>query len=60
MGDVAVCARRFLERAEKCRQFARQAQSHGIALELERLAVDYDQDAARLEAVDRGGGTASP
>jgi hypothetical protein len=53
MGNLGLSAKRFLERAEKCRQFAKEARSHGIAEELERLAVDFDQDAARLEAVDR-------
>jgi hypothetical protein len=44
---------RIRERAELCRQCARQARLdgiHGIANELERLARDYDIDADRLEA----------
>ncbi|MDR3436289.1 hypothetical protein [Telmatospirillum sp.] len=38
------------ERAAQCRQLARQARSCGIATELEKLARDYDKDAARQEA----------
>lgn len=53
MGDMGKCAARFTERAAKCRQFAREA-PHGIASELERLAIDYDQDAARLNDVVSG------
>ena len=49
---------RFLERAAKCRQFAQES-PHGIASELERLAADYDQDAARLNAMDMDGVEAS-
>jgi predicted Zn-ribbon and HTH transcriptional regulator len=41
----------LLERAEQCRRLARQALSHDIANELERLACDYDKDAAALEMV---------
>jgi hypothetical protein len=44
----------LLERAAQCRQLARRAQSRGIATELERLACDYDKDAARLEAFSPG------
>lgn len=55
MSQIRASAARLRERAEKCRQFARESASHGIATELERLAVDYDQDAARLAAVDRDG-----
>lgn len=47
-------AAHFLERAAKCRQFARES-PFGIASELERLATDYDQDAARLNAMDGDG-----
>lgn len=54
MGQIRASAARLRERAEKCRQFARESPSHGIASELERLAVDYDQDAARLADVDTG------
>jgi hypothetical protein len=42
---------RLRERAAECRQFARRALSDGIASELERLAHDYDRDAARLDAL---------
>lgn len=52
MSQIRASAARLRERAEKCRQFARESSSHGIATELERLAVDYDHDAARLTAVD--------
>ncbi|WP_158699560.1 hypothetical protein [Magnetospirillum gryphiswaldense] len=55
MSQIRASAARLRERAEKCRQFARESASHGIATELERLAVDYDQDAARLAAVDMDG-----
>jgi hypothetical protein len=51
-------AARFLERAAKCRQFA-QDSPRGIASELERLATDYDQDAARLNAMDGDGAEAT-
>jgi len=40
---------RLQERAEKCRRLARQATSEAIAVELEKLARDYDEDLARLE-----------
>ena len=40
----------LLERAAQCRHLALQARSGGIATELEKLAIDYDKDAARLEA----------
>ncbi|WP_158240714.1 hypothetical protein [Telmatospirillum siberiense] len=40
----------FLERAQQCRRLAQQALSYGIANELEKLARDYDKDAAMLEA----------
>lgn len=40
----------LLERAAQCRQLARHARSGGIATELEKLACDYDKDAALLEA----------
>jgi len=40
------------ERAEQCRRLARQALSRGIASELERMACDYDKDAAMLEMFD--------
>ena len=52
MSQIRASAARLRERAEKCRQFARQSPSNGIASELERLAVDYDQDAIRLAAVE--------
>jgi hypothetical protein len=38
------------ERAARCRRLAKQASSHGIAIELEKLAGDYDKDVARTEA----------
>jgi hypothetical protein len=44
----------LLERAAQCRRLARQALSIGIANELEKLACDYDRDAARLEASTPG------
>jgi hypothetical protein len=40
---------RLRERAARCRHEAQKLPS-GIATELERLACDYDDDAARLEA----------
>jgi hypothetical protein len=43
---------RLREKAAQCRQLARQARSDGIAIELGKLADDYDQHAARLEAFD--------
>lgn len=52
MSQIRASVTRLRERAEKCRQFARESASHGIASELERLAVDYDQDAVRLAAVE--------
>jgi len=42
---------RLRERAEQCRQLAHDAHSHGIAAELESLAIDYEKDAAGLEAL---------
>jgi hypothetical protein len=47
--EESVTIARLQERAEQCRRLARQALSHGIAVELERLAHDYERDAARLE-----------
>jgi hypothetical protein len=40
-----------LERAAECRALAHQARSRGIAEELEKLARDYDKDAARIDAI---------
>jgi hypothetical protein len=45
---------RLRERAERCRQCARQARSRGIATEFERLACDCDKEAVRVEAFLRG------
>lgn len=52
MSQIRASAVRLRERAEKCRQFARESPSYGVASELERLAADYDRDAARLVAFD--------
>lgn len=52
MSQIRASAARLGELAAKCRQFARESASHGIASELERLATDYDRDAARLLAVE--------
>jgi hypothetical protein len=41
---------RLRERAAELRQFARRALSNGVATEFEKLASDYDQVAARLDA----------
>jgi hypothetical protein len=41
---------RLQERAAQCRQHAGRARSRGVALEFERLACDYERDAAMLEA----------
>lgn len=49
----------LLERAAQCRQLARRARSGGIASELEKLACDYDKDAAQLEAFAPGRMTAT-
>ncbi len=53
--DEMMDATYLLERAAQCRRLARHSQSHGIAVELEKLACDYDKDAARLEAFNSGG-----
>ncbi len=52
--DEMMDAAYLLERAAQCRRLARQALSIGIAGELEKLACDYDRDAARLEAAPYG------
>ena len=49
-------ARRLRERAARCRQIA-WLRSDGISKELEMLARDYDEDAARLEEPARDRGT---
>lgn len=41
----------LLERASRCRRLAQQALSERIADELEKLACDYDRDAAQIGAV---------
>lgn len=41
---------RLRKKAAECRQLARQARSDGVAVELGKLADDYDANAARLEA----------
>jgi hypothetical protein len=43
---------RLRKKAAECRQLARQALSDGIAVELGKLADDYDANAARLEAFE--------
>lgn len=42
---------RLRARAAQCRRLAAQAYSDGIAAELETLAQDYDQNAAKLEMI---------
>jgi hypothetical protein len=42
---------RLRKSAERCRRLAELALIHDIASELERLAQDYDEDAARLESL---------
>ena len=37
------------ERAAKCRRLADRTHSAGVAVELEKLATDYERDAALLE-----------
>jgi hypothetical protein len=41
---------RLRERAVHCRELCYQAHSANIAAEFERLAMDYESDAFRLEA----------
>jgi hypothetical protein len=41
---------RLQERAAQCRQHAGRARSRGVAIEFERLASDYERDAALIEA----------
>jgi hypothetical protein len=50
--DEMMSAAYLLERAKQCRRLAQQALSYGIASELERLARDYDKDAAQHEAFE--------
>lgn len=45
---------RLRERAEQCHRLASLALSDGIATELEKLACDYDSDAARIESLGYG------
>jgi hypothetical protein len=53
-GEMASAAR-LRQRAARCRHEARQVQFYGIATELERLAYDYDNDAASIEAIGPDG-----
>jgi hypothetical protein len=46
--EMATVAR-LRERAAQCQRFARLAQSLGIAKELEKIAYEYETDAARIE-----------
>jgi hypothetical protein len=46
---MPICTARLRERAEQCRLRARQASSVRIGFELEKLAGDYENDAARIE-----------
>jgi len=57
--DGMMSIARLRERAERCRQLAAQALADGIACELEELARDYDDDAARLEVSDPDGSSYS-
>ena len=50
MNDKAISIARLRGKAARCRHFARQAQSDGIAAEFESLARDYEMDADWLEA----------
>ena len=43
-------ASRLRERAARCRRLAQLARDDGIALELEKLACDYERDADPFEA----------
>lgn len=43
---------RLQKKAAQCRQLAQQALSDGIAIELGKLADDYDEQVARLELSD--------
>ncbi len=49
---------RLRQKAAQCRQLAQQALSDGIAIELGKLADDYDANAAELEAFDSERSTA--
>jgi hypothetical protein len=51
-GNETTSTARLRKKAAQCRQLARQALSDGIAVELGRLADDYDANAAQLEAFD--------
>jgi hypothetical protein len=50
MNERAISIARLREKAARCRHFALQAQSDGIAAEFESLARDYETDADWLEA----------
>jgi hypothetical protein len=52
-GDDTSEIARLRDRAAQCRRRAGETLSGGIAVELRKLAVDYEREAARIEAMSR-------